>query len=80
MSFFQLLHKDKHSSARAGIIHTDHGEIHTPIFMQVGTQGSVKTLDQTDVANIPAQIILGNTYHLHLRPGVDLINEFGGLH
>ncbi len=80
MSFFQLLHKDKNSRARTGIIHTDHGDIQTPIFMPVGTQATVKTLDQTDVANLPAQIILGNTYHLHLRPGEDLINEFGGLH
>ncbi len=80
MSFFQLLHKDKNSRARTGIIHADHGDIQTPIFMPVGTQATVKTLDQTDVANLPAQIILGNTYHLHLRPGEDLINEFGGLH
>lgn len=80
MPFFQLLHKDKNSRARTGIIHTDHGDIQTPIFMPVGTQATVKTLDQTDVANLPAQIILGNTYHLHLRPGEDLINEFGGLH
>ncbi len=80
MSFFELQHKDKQSHARAGIIHTDHGDIETPIFMPVGTQASVKTLDQTDLQNLPAQIILGNTYHLHLRPGEDLIAEFGGLH
>lgn len=80
MSFFELQHKDKNSHARAGIIHTDHGDIATPIFMPVGTQASVKTLDQTDLANLPAQIILGNTYHLHLRPGEDLIDSFGGLH
>jgi queuine tRNA-ribosyltransferase len=80
MSFFELQHKDKNSQARAGIIHTDHGDIATPIFMPVGTQATVKTLDQTDLANLSAQIILGNTYHLHLRPGEELINEFGGLH
>jgi len=80
MSFFELQHKDKNSHARAGVIHTNHGDIATPIFMPVGTQASVKTLDQTDLANLPAQIILSNTYHLHLRPGEDLINDFGGLH
>ncbi|HSR88805.1 MAG TPA: tRNA guanosine(34) transglycosylase Tgt [Candidatus Udaeobacter sp.] len=80
MSFFELQHKDKNSHARAGVIHTDHGDINTPIFMPVGTQATVKTLDQTDLANLPTQIILGNTYHLHLRPGEDLINNFGGLH
>ena len=80
MTFFELQHKDENSHARAGVIHTDHGDILTPIFMPVGTQATVKTLDQTDLANLPAQIILGNTYHLHLRPGEDLINNFGGLH
>ena len=80
MSFFELSHQDKNSRARTGIIHTDHGDIATPIFMPVGTQATVKTLDQTDLHNLPAQIILGNTYHLHLRPGEDLINDVGGLH
>jgi queuine tRNA-ribosyltransferase len=80
MSFFELQHQDKNSQARAGVIHTDHGDIATPVFMPVGTQATVKTLDQTDLANLGAQIILGNTYHLHLRPGEDLINSFGGLH
>ncbi len=80
MSFFELQHKDENSRARTGIIHTDHGDIQTPVFMPVGTQATVKTLDQTDLQNLPAQIILGNTYHLHLRPGEDLINDFGGLH
>ncbi len=80
MPFFELQHKDENSRARTGVIHTDHGDILTPIFMPVGTQATVKTLDQTDLQNLPAQIILGNTYHLHLRPGEDLINDFGGLH
>ena len=78
--FFELQHQDKNSRARAGIMHTDHGDIETPVFMPVGTQASVKTLDQTDLENLGVQIILGNTYHLHLRPGEDLINSFGGLH
>ena len=80
MTFFDLTHKDKKTHARAGVMHTDHGDIETPVFMPVGTQASVKTLDQTDLANLSAPIILGNTYHLHLRPGEDLINSFGGLH
>ena len=80
MSFFEVLHQDKNSRARTGIIHTGHGDIQTPMFMPVGTQATVKTLDQTDLDNLPAQIILGNTYHLHLRPGEDLIHDFGGLH
>jgi hypothetical protein len=75
--FFKIIHKDKKSSARTGIIKTDHGEIHTPIFMPVGTQATVKTLDQKDLIDIKAQIILGNTYHLHLRPGENLIDKQG---
>ena len=80
MQFFEIKNKDKNSRARAGVIHTDHGDIETPAFMPVGTQASVKTLDQDDLEKIGAQIILGNTYHLHLRPGEDLIDGFGGLH
>ncbi len=78
--FFQIIHKDTDSKARTGIMHTDHGDIETPIFMPVGTQGTVKTLDQTDLHNINAQIILGNTYHLHLRPGEGVLDVQGGLH
>lgn len=80
MNFFELIHEDKKTGARAGIMHTDHGDILTPCFMPVGTQATVKTLDQTDLKNLDAPIILGNTYHLHLRPGEDLIAEMGGLH
>jgi len=80
MSFFEITHQDKNSHARCGVIHTDHGDIETPIFMPVGTQASVKTLDSFDLEKINSQIILGNTYHLHLRPGEELINDFGGLH
>jgi len=80
MSFFETIHQEKNTRARTGIIHTDHGDIETPIFMPVGTQGTVKSLDTEDLKKIEAQIILGNTYHLHLRPGEDLIADFGGLH
>ncbi|MFZ2190213.1 MAG: tRNA guanosine(34) transglycosylase Tgt [Candidatus Magasanikiibacteriota bacterium] len=78
--FFKVIHQDKHSRARTGIIKTDHGKIETPIFMPVGTQATVKTLDSSDLKDLKAQIILGNTYHLHLRPGEDLIAKSGGLH
>lgn len=80
MSFFKVTHKEKNTRARTGVIHTDHGDIETPIFMPVGTQATVKSLDSDDVKKIGSQIILGNTYHLHLRPGEDLISSFGGLH
>ncbi len=80
MQFFTQIHKDKHASARAGIIQTAHGAIETPIFMPVGTQATVKTLDTRDIQETAAQIILANTYHLHLRPGEELIDSFGGLH
>jgi len=79
--FFKLQHTDKDTHARAGIIQTDHGEIQTPIFMPVGTQGTVKTVDQLILKDkVDAQIILGNTYHLYLRPGLDVIRGAGGLH
>jgi queuine tRNA-ribosyltransferase len=77
-----ILHQtDQHSNARAGVINTDHGDILTPIFMPVGTAGSVKALHIRDVADdVHAQIILGNTYHLYLRPGLDVLEQAGGLH
>lgn len=78
--FFETTKKSTECSARAGIIHTDHGDIETPIFMPVGTQASVKTLDSQDIKNTGAEIILANTYHLHLRPGENLIDTAGGLH
>jgi queuine tRNA-ribosyltransferase len=80
MSLFTEIHKDKTSAARTGVLKTDHGEIQTPIFMPVGTQATVKTLDSADIKKIGSQIILGNTYHLHLQPGEDLIASHGGLH
>ena len=67
---FQLQHTDTHSKARTGIIRTGHGEIQTPIFMPVGTAGTVKSVHQRELADdVKARIILGNTYHLFLRPG-----------
>jgi queuine tRNA-ribosyltransferase len=78
---FQLFATDKNSKARAGKIKTDHGEIHTPVFMPVGTAGSVKAVSQQQLINdVKAQIILGNTYHLYLRPGVEELEQAGGLH
>jgi queuine tRNA-ribosyltransferase len=78
---FSLEATDPSSSARAGIIYTDHGPIQTPIFMPVGTAGSVKAVHQRELKeDIKAQIILGNTYHLYLRPGLDTIQKAGGLH
>jgi len=78
---FQLENTDKNSKARSGKIVTDHGEILTPIFMPVGTAGSVKAVAQQQLTNeVKAQIILGNTYHLYLRPGVEELEQAGGLH
>ena len=78
---FQLLERDRQSSARAGILTTPHGDIETPIFMPVGTAGSVKAVHQRELeADVKAQIILGNTYHLYLRPGIPLLEKAGGLH
>ena len=78
---FQILHQDRKSFARAGIIKTNHSEIETPVFMPVGTSGSVKGIHQHELQNdINAPVILGNTYHLYLRPGLDTIKSAGGLH
>ncbi|MBL4716677.1 MAG: tRNA guanosine(34) transglycosylase Tgt [Bacteroidia bacterium] len=78
---FNLQDQDTGSKARAGIITTEHGEIKTPIFMPVGTAGTVKAVQQKELKDdIKAQIILGNTYHLYLRPGLDVIEKAGGLH
>jgi len=78
---FKLEAKDASSSARAGTLTTDHGEIRTPIFMPVGTLGSVKAVSQPQLKNeVGADIILGNTYHLYLRPGMDTMQKAGGLH
>jgi queuine tRNA-ribosyltransferase len=78
---WKLIETDKHSSARAGILHLPHGDVETPIFMPVGTAGSVKAVHQEElIEEVGAQIILGNTYHLYLRPGMEVIREAGGLH
>ncbi len=78
---FNLLHTDTKTAARAGLLSTDHGTIETPIFMPVGTEGTVKAVHQHELSDdIRAQIILGNTYHLYLRPGIDILQEAGGLH
>ena len=77
---YELIHKDKFSGARAGILHTPHGDFLTPIFMPVGTQATVKSISPDELEELGAGIILSNTYHLFLRPGADLIEEAGGLH
>jgi queuine tRNA-ribosyltransferase len=76
---FKIVQKDKKTKARAGIIKTLHGDIETPIFVPVGTNSSVKSVSPRDLKEMGAQIVLANTYHLHLRPGEDLIKKFGGL-
>ena len=78
---FTISHNDKNSKARAGELITDHGIIQTPIFMPVGTAGTVKAVHQRELRDdIKAQIILGNTYHLYMRPGLEVIEQAGGLH
>lgn len=79
--FFDLQHRDPGTKARAGVIHTDHGDIPTPIFMPVGTAGTVKGVHQQELKqDIDAKIILGNTYHLYLRPQLPILEAAGGLH
>lgn len=80
MSFFEVSQKSSECKARTGVITTDSSVIQTPVFMPVGTQGAVKAVQQRELEEIGFQIILGNTYHLYLRPGNDVINSFGGLH
>lgn len=79
-NFFELIHSSPDCKARRGVLHTDHGDIPTPIFMPVGTQASVKALQQRELKELDAKIILGNTYHLYLRPGNETMKFFGGLH
>lgn len=78
MEFFKVLHKYK--NARVGEINTLHGKISTPVFMPVGTQATVKIMTPEDLVNMDINVILGNTYHLYLRPGLDIIQKAGGLH
>lgn len=77
---YELIHRDKKTGARRGVIHTPHGDIQTPVFMPVGTQGAVKAMRPEQVADMGAEIILANTYHLYLRPGHEIVREAGGLH
>ena len=77
---YELLHEDKNSGARRGIVHTPHGDIQTPVFMPVGTQATVKSMTPEELKELGAQIILSNTYHLYLRPGENIVKEAGGLH
>ena len=77
---FKIIHKDKFTNARAGILETAHGPVETPVFMPVGTQATVKALSSEDVKYCNAGIVLGNTYHLYLRPGIEIIKNAGGLH
>src|ERR1700730_9474619 len=77
---FEVLAKDQQSKARRGRLSTAHGVIETPAFIPVGTQGSVKGVSPRELRELAAQIVLGNTYHLFVRPGLDVIKPFGGLH
>ncbi len=77
---YELIKEDKHTGARLGKIHTSHGVINTPIFMPVGTQATVKSMTSEDLEEMDANIILGNTYHLYLRPGQEIMKKAGGLH
>src|SRR5712671_6523840 len=77
---FELLKTDSHTKARLGRLTTAHGVVDTPVFMSVGTQGSVKALDPRELLEMGTQIILGNTYHLSIRPGIEIIRAAGGLH
>ena len=77
---FKIKHSDKNTSARSGVIHTDHGNITTPFFMPVGTYGAVKTQSSEEIAELPSSSLLCNTYHLYLRPGTDILQKAGGLH
>lgn len=78
--YYELIKKEKDTGARLGRLHTPHGVIETPIFMPVGTKATVKTMTPEELVSLKAQIILGNTYHLYLRPGHELIEKAGGLH
>ena len=77
---YELLHQDKSTNARYGTLETNYGKFETPMFMPVGTQATVKTLDYREIKEIKAGVILANTYHLWLRPGEDVVDKAGGLH
>ena len=71
--YFELIHKDKHTGARYGILHTKHGDFETPMFMPVGTLATVKSLSPDELKSIKSGVVLSNTYHLTLRPGTDIV-------
>ena len=77
---FEIVAEDKATGARAGLLHTPHGVVETPVFMPVGTAGTVKGMTQGQLEDLGVQILLANTYHLYLRPGHEIIREVGGLH
>ncbi|MFZ5592288.1 MAG: tRNA-guanine transglycosylase, partial [Bacillota bacterium] len=77
---YTLIKKDPLSQARAGILHTPHGDVFTPVFMPVGTQATVKTMTPEEIRQAGGRMILSNTYHLYLRPGHELVRRAGGLH
>ncbi|MDD5225530.1 MAG: tRNA guanosine(34) transglycosylase Tgt, partial [bacterium] len=77
---FEILARDPESRARRGRLHTPHGEVNTPVFIPVGTQGTVKAVSAEELRSLPAEIVLANTYHLYLRPGEATIGRLGGLH
>jgi queuine tRNA-ribosyltransferase len=79
-SIFDCTHEDKTTKARTGVMHLPHGDVQTPVFMPVGTNGAVKAISKDDLTEIGFEIILANTYHMYLRPGADLIKDAGGLH
>lgn len=78
--YLEILHVDKETKARYGILHTPHGDFEVPMFMPVGTLATVKTLSPEELVDMGAQVILANTYHLHLRPGEDIVEKAGGVH
>ena len=80
MSEFKINHQSKNSSARTGILKTEHGKIETPFFMPIATYGAVKTQSSNEIKNLPSNILLSNTYHLYIRPGTEILKAAGGLH
>ena len=79
-NIFTITHSDKNTCARSGILHTGHGKIQTPFFMPIGTYGAVKTQSSEEISELPSSILLSNSYHLYLRPGIEILSEAGGLH
>ena len=79
-NIFKINHSSKKSSARTGILKTQHGEIETPFFMPIATYGAVKTQSSDEIKELPSNILLSNTYHLYIRPGTEILKQAGGLH